>query len=457
MYTVFMVLIIVLLISFMIYNSFYKPLKKNIYISLTISLIFILLLVGSLIAKISELSALLIILFCFVLFVFTMIKLKKDQVKFNEIIQEIKDFGHIGEVIDRADKQEVSLIEILSVVKSKLIKIELENNNLKDEMFAHTTNIYKGIESVLKGLTNQKGASGNLESAVELQNKSIEIGAKGLDETRVMFKEITKNFGTLFDHINDLFMQNQQIQNASDDIESSLKQSHEFTTTLKTITNDGTKKIDSVITFIDHLDKSFKKIKDMISLIKKISSQTNLLAMNAAIEAAHAGDAGRGFAVVADEIRELAESSSNATHLITKEVDTLFLEMKEGLEYSASAKDGVNKINDAINENVVEIEKLSDKIKFQIENVILMKGITESLYTMANMIRNSSDMQQEKLQSVYEATDTLNSQAVIINALLMSVNMSINRLNNQSEDLLKIAKSSMELGGVDNHENNSGS
>ncbi len=417
--------------------------NSNKFIAL-ISGIFLFLLVIASFVTAFKIIVLILIILSFAVYSFIVYTILSDNRKHLLLLKKLKD----GLLFENTTKfSELSIYGLADFLESEYAALQKQNDKLKDGFFSSSNSFLKGIETILKGVKQQKSASGNLESAVDVQNKSIETGAKGLDDTRVMFYEITKNFSSLFDNINDLFMQNQEIQNASDDISINLKNSHEFSTNLQSITKDGTDKIDAVIHFIERLDKSFKKIIDMISLIKKISSQTNLLAMNAAIEAAHAGDAGRGFAVVADEIRELAESSSNATQQITKEVDALFHEMKEGLNYSASAKGGVKKINDAINDNIIEIEKLSEKIKYQIDSVIMMKGLTESLYTMANTIRTSSDSQQEKLQSVYEATETLNSQSVIINAILMGVNLGMNRVVNQCEDLLNLSKKNLELSG----------
>jgi hypothetical protein len=128
--------------------------------------------------------------------------------------------------------------------------------------------------------------------------------------------------------------------------------------------NSDTQKVEESIV---HLKTVTEGINGFVNLIQGISEQTNLLALNAAIEAARAGEQGRGFAVVADEVRALAKRSADAT----SEIGTL-----------------INEINNSINSIVVGIGQAREKCESVNENSAIVQDTTDSL------VRMSQDMYQ---------------------------------------------------------------
>jgi methyl-accepting chemotaxis protein len=119
-------------------------------------------------------------------------------------------------------------------------------------------------------------------------------------------------------------------------------------------------KIDVMKDSSTELNESSKEITDVTSLIAKIADQTNLLALNAAIEAARAGEHGRGFAVVADEVRTLAENTKNATEQINKTILKFTLATKNIVDDTGSMADMTDESKIAISEFENNISAVSD-------------------------------------------------------------------------------------------------
>ncbi len=167
----------------------------------------------------------------------------------------------------------------------------------------------------------------------------------------------------------------------------------------------------NMVESMKRINVTSKKIEDIIAEIESIASQTNLLSLNASIEAARAGDAGRGFAVVADEIRMLADQSAKSAINTRELVSNTLHEIEEGSQIAYRTADVLYGVVDAIQKIAETSKKLSENSQIQAESV---EQADMGIARISDVVQSNSAAAQES----YATSEELSVQATTMHELV---------------------------------------
>lgn len=176
---------------------------------------------------------------------------------------------------------------------------------------------------------------------------------------------------------------------------------------------------------IKRLGESSQEIGNIVALIEEIAEQTNILALNASIEASRAGEAGRGFAVVADEVQKLAERSSNATKQIEVLVSTIQSDTNEAvvaMERSTTDVVGGSLLAENAGAALVEIEQVSHQIASLVQNISTSsKGQTEAAANISRNMQVLSDISLKATESTASTSSAISKLSQLATQLRKTV------------------------------------
>ncbi|MDD7451984.1 MAG: methyl-accepting chemotaxis protein [Treponema sp.] len=317
-------------------------------------------------------------------------------------------------------------IDSLSDNSSVLLK---QNN----ETISLIENAKFSIEDIYSKADNQNMLSARVSDGIDGVEKAVTI----LDEKIVQQSEaVEKSFEAVEDIHSSINSANQAIERISNEYAVIVAE-----------TEDGRQKQNQVLNQVDVIVQQAQNLAQANAVISSIASQTNLLAMNAAIEAAHAGESGKGFSVVADEIRKLAENSATQSTAVTKLIDDIEKAIEGIVTVSKSSSDSFSSLGGKIQGMNALLAEIKDDMKNQNSGAKHILDMMQLLSNATAGIKESSDTMKNNTLSVVEQIVHLkeSSKAILISGNAASRHLE--KMTENAEITMTQAKQNDELTG----------
>ena len=298
-----------------------------------------------------------------------MINATKDHVsEINIILEQYAHLNYTKELkLDNIEKNGVFELLVTDI------------NKLKDTI---TTML---IENKSNGLTLQKSST-LLLSNVETLNNNSNNAAAALEETAAALEEVTSNIRS----------------NTTNVVEMS-----SYASQVTASVSQGQNLAGQTTTAMDEINTEVTAISDAISVIDQIAFQTNILSLNAAVEAATAGEAGKGFAVVAQEVRNLASRSAEAANEIKALVEKANTKANEGKNIADKMISGYDELNENITKTINLISDVETASKEQLTGIEQINDAVNSLDQQTQENANVASQTNEIAQQTAQIADTV--------------------------------------------------
>lgn len=368
---------------------------------------------------ISAIVVLLAIIICFILGR----RLMRPLVKVSTIIEEIAngdinaDFGmvketndEIGLIIEKMKELTQSLGNIVGKIRNSSDTMSANSYELNDtssQTLAANNEISKAVEDVAEGSTGMAASISKInENLLEMSNETKDIN-ESVNEIRNQTVAVQDSSKIMNDKI-------KSMQNSSQKMDEGI--------------SAISKRIETVNTTVD-------KVSNIVSVIEEISSETNLLSLNASIEAARAGDAGKGFAVVAQEIRVLSDNTNTELENIKQIISSLVEECRYCVQASGTIVEDNAKQKEEIKAVLDEFGSLDEQIQKTAEKADEIEELVTAMIELNDDITKSSNSLTDVSAANAAATEEMNANIEELNAMMHGVSEMAGHMNDESDGL----------------------
>jgi len=300
-------------------------------------------------------------------------------------------------------------------------------------------------KSIQNSSRSIQALSENSDTVSRTSADQFELVQKSGKEMNQMLSSLEIIYGKLEGQNTDVEETSQQMDRMLDAIEgigTSIQSAVAHVKALDTSVHKGQAMVVNSISSIENIKEVSRKINDIIDMINDLAEQTNLLSMNASIEAAHAGNSGRGFAVVAGEIKKLAASSSQQATGVISHVKEINSSIDAGVAVNREVLDIFKEITEKMTLTSQTMSEVSSRLEEQREASNTISESLNSLREQSRGIKNEVDAEGEHGRSVGHRIDQLVQLSDNLKTAVQGIVNEIRELTSQAETLKTISRDS---------------